>query len=101
MTRQTAVERYGYIDFASKHWPDQAKWMTMLEIPHDWFPTWYVQDSKIPVRHIYCNKDMAQSLFGTLKSVHDKSLGSELHTFDGCFNIRPVRNSASFSFHSY
>ncbi len=101
MTRQDVVKKYGAIDFGSKHWPDQSKWMAMLEIPHEWFPNWYVQDSKIPVKHIYCNKDIHGPLLRALESIHTLGLGGQLRTFNGCFNIRPVRNSSSFSLHSY
>lgn len=101
MTRHDVVARYGYIDFASKHWPNQNIWMAMLEIPPAWFPSWTVLDTKIPVRHIYCNKDIHKPLLAALQSVHALGLGNELHTFDGCFNIRGIRGGGSFSLHSY
>ncbi len=100
-TRAACVERYGAIDFGSQHWPRQAEFMGMLEIPLGWFPTWTVQDSKIVVQHIYCNKDIHAPLLGALTSVHALGLGNQLHTYDGCFNIRAVRGSSSFSAHSY
>ncbi len=100
-TRAACVERYGPIDFISRTWPNQSKWMAMLEVPREWFPTWTVLDSKIPVKHIYCNIDMHKPLISALQSVYALKLGGELHTFDGCFNIRQVRGSNMFSAHSY
>ena len=101
MTRQQCVEKYGAIDFASRYWPDQKKHMGMLEIPSTWFPNWVVAGTKIQVKHIYCNNDMNRPLFYALQSISAEGLGGELHTFDGCFNIRAVRGSSSFSLHSY
>lgn len=101
MTREDIVHKYGAIDFASKHWPNQSKFMGMLEIPDGWFPHWTVLDSKLVVKHIYLNLDAHQPLLAALKSVHGSGLGEELRTFNGAFNIRSVRGSSSFSLHSY
>lgn len=102
VSRSLAVGRYGGIDFASKHWPQQGKWIQSLEIPAEWFPSWHVLDSKAQVRHIACNLDIHMPLLAALKSVHERGLGDLLKTFDGCFNIRMVRGStAAVSAHSY
>src|SRR4051812_23379058 len=102
MTRDEVVRRYGHIDFTSKHWADQQKWMANLEVPHDWFPKWKVSGTEHTVNVIYCNRDIHKPLLGALTSIHDLGLGSELKTFGGCFNIRMVRGSNShFSAHSY
>jgi hypothetical protein len=101
-TRAQAAARYGHIDFASRHWPDQGKWLKMLEIPPEWFPQWRVLGTKIPVTHIACNLDLHAPLLTALRHVHERGLGKELLTFDGCFNIRMVRGSNThFSTHSY
>lgn len=100
-SRAQAVERYGHIDFEHKHWPDQMKWLKLLEIPPGWFPTWTVLDTGVTVRRIACNIDMHAPLMAALKAIHEQNLGHELHTFDGCFNIRAVRGSASASTHAY
>lgn len=101
-TREQCVARYGHIDFASRHWPEQAIWIKSLHIPDGMFPNWHVLDTQLPVRSIACNIDIHQPLLQALTAIHDKGLGANLHTFDGCFNIRLVRGSNThFSAHSY
>lgn len=96
-----AANRYGHIDLASKFWPDQNHWIKMLEIPVGWFPHWRVLDSKSIVKHIACNIDIHGPLMSALTEVRFHGLGQELHTFDGCFNIRQVRGATSISAHAY
>lgn len=98
-TRSAAMHRYGEIDLAHAHWPDQAKWLSYVNIPLDWFPAWKVEGKT--VTHIYCNIDTHAPLLAALTEVHAKGLGSVLKTFDGCFNIRVVRGSTSMSTHAY
>lgn len=101
-TREAARARYGSIDFAARQWPQKNKWMGMLDIPDDWFPNWYVLDTKHPVTAIYCNIDMHKPLLAALKAVKEKGLGKYLKTFDGVFNIRMVRGSkVAASAHAY
>lgn len=101
-TREAVVARYGHIDFASRHWADQGKWLKMLPIPLGMFPSWFVLDTGHPVHAIACNSDMHAPLLSALTSVHAKGLAGLLHTFDGCFNIRMVRGTNNaFSAHSY
>lgn len=101
-TRAAAEQRYGHIDFASKHWPERNHWIRSLIIPEGMFPNWKVLNTKIPVKTIACNIDIHGPLMAALNSVHDKGLGGQLKTFDGCFNIRMVRGTRSaFSAHSY
>lgn len=99
-TREAAIARYGHIDLASRHWPEQNRWITLLHVP-EWFPNWTVLDTLHPVQVIACNTDIAEPLLATLRSIHDKGLGAVLKTFDGCFNIRSVRGSNSMSTHAY
>lgn len=101
-TVQKAIERYGAIDFASKHWAMQSHWIIMYEVPEAMFPNWHVLDTKMPVKHIAVNRDMYDPLDAALKSLIKGGLADELHTFDGCLNIRPVRGTLhSPSCHSY
>jgi len=101
VTRDEALQRYGAIDYASKRWPHQAQWMRMLEIQPNMFPEWMVMDTKMPVKHIACNVDMYPALDNALRAIAKKGLAKFLKTYDGCFNIRPVRGSNNFSWHSY
>lgn len=101
LSREEAVRRYGPIDLAHGHWPNQSQWMTMLEIPQGWFPDWCVADSKVPVTHIFLNKDIHDPLLAALTNIHNLGIGHELKTYDGCFNVRPVRGSSLMSTHAY
>ncbi len=101
LTREAAEERYGHIDFTSGHWAQQDSWMRALHIPEGMFPHWKVMDTEHVVRSIYCNIDIHVPLMAALNAVHDKGLSEQLHTFDGCFNIRMVRGSKAFSTHCY
>ncbi len=101
-TREACVARYGPIDFASRHWPMASNWLQMLEIPDGMFPNWMVSETRSPVRHVSCNKDMAGPLWLALQALKAKRLEGLLHSYAGCFNIRMVRGSNShFSAHSY
>lgn len=101
-TRAAAISRYGAIDFASGHWPDEKKWMTIVAVEPLWFPKLVYAGTKHAVDHIYCNKDMADPLRNALYAVHAKGLGDLLHTYDGCLAIRMVRGTvASPSCHAY
>lgn len=100
-TRADAVKRYGAIDFSSKHWANQSKWMTSVKVDPSYSDKWFVGDSKQEVQSVYCNKDMAGPLQKALQSVHDKGLVHLLKSYDGCFNIRMVRGGNSASAHAY
>lgn len=102
MSREQIVQKYGAIDFASRHWPEQSRWIKLFEVPQGVFPHWFVMNTKVPVQHIACNIDMHEPLKRALSNVVDAGRAAELHTFDGCFNIRLVRGSNThFSAHSY
>jgi hypothetical protein len=100
-TIAAAEARYGHIDWASKHWPDQGKWIKALIIPDGWFPNWKVADSSQHVRAISCNIDIHAPLLAALTLVHQGGMGDLLVTYDGALNIRPVRGSTHPSTHSY
>lgn len=100
-TRDAAIARYGHIDFASRVWPDQGHWMKMFLVAPGMFPNWKVLDTDHPVHAIFCNKDIHAPLLAALTSVHERGMADSLLTFDGCFNIRMVRGSSSFSTHAY
>lgn len=100
-TREQAISRYGHIDFASRHWPNQAKWLQLFHVPDGWFPGWKVLDTDHVVKVIACNIDTHEPLMAALRKIHDKGWGSVLKTFDGCFNIRAVRGSTAMSTHAY
>ncbi len=101
-SRNMAVQRYGGIDFASKHWQGQSKWLEMFQVPTGFFPNWHVVGTTHPVEHIALNVDLHVPLMRALVNIHSKNLGHLLVTFDGCFNIRMVRGTTnSPSTHAY
>lgn len=100
-TRDLAVKRYGPIDLGAGHWPNQSKWIKMLDIPAGWFPNWKVLDSQIPVTHIACNIDIHQPLMAALTALKVRGMAHLLRTYDGCLNVRPVRGSNLMSTHAY
>jgi len=51
--------------------------------------------AKLPFKKIYCNKYLVKPLEEVFKRLDEKGLLSEIKTFDGCFNIRKVRGSAT------
>lgn len=102
-SRAAAVGRYGHIDFSTKHWPNQGKYLKTFVINPAWkFDHWLVLDTKLVVHNIACNVDIHVPLTKALQAVHDKNLGHVLKTFNGCFNIRMVRGTKSSpSAHAY
>jgi hypothetical protein len=55
-----------------------------------------------PVRRIYCHRDIIGPLDSAFAALSKKSLQSEIKTFDGCFNIRPIRGRTDkWSIHSF
>ncbi len=102
LTRQAAIERYGAIDFATRHWADMSKWMVILEIPRDHFPSLTVMQTGIRARHIACNRDLVLPLNDALENLITLGLDDQLITYDGCQNIRLVRGSTTeWSAHSW
>lgn len=95
-----AVERYGRVYLASGAWPDEPKWMRLFSIP-EWVDRWINSATGYPTRRIYCNKDIHEPLRMALDHLRNRDLLHELDTFDGCFNIRPVRGSSQVSTHAY
>ena len=60
--------------------------------------------SKIPCipKRIYCNKLLYPLLIEALKLVIFRGLESEIKTFDGCYNVRPIRGYKDiWSIHSW
>lgn len=99
---EKAIERYGAIDFASKHWAQQSHWIVMYDIPPFSFPNLHVLDTPIRCTHIAINKDMFDPLDAAMRAIIKAGCAKELRTFDGCLNIRPVRGTQHApSTHSY
>ena len=52
-------------------------------------------------KKIYCSKYLIDPLTQAFKNVIQNGLQQELKTWDGCFNIRTKRGTASMSLHSW
>lgn len=58
--------------------------MILWTVPaHLWLPV-------LP-RRIYMNSRMVRPMTDALKNIRDRGLGEQLKTWDGCFNIRPMK----------
>lgn len=62
----------------------QKKWLTMWDVPTE------LEIGVIPKR-IYCNVDMVQPLTKAFTNLIERGFVKELLTWDGCYNLRPVR----------
>lgn len=73
---------------------DPAPWLTVFHVPD------YLRFGPVP-KKIYCNQIIAVPLQTALSNIVARGLQKELKTWDGCFNIRPMRTSTNFSLHSW
>ncbi len=101
LTREACIERYGPIDLASRHWPKSNIWIRMFEVPPDTFPNWRVMQTQSPVTHIAANIDLHAPLGHALDLVVNRGLEAQLFSFDGAWNIRPVRSGNQISAHAW
>jgi hypothetical protein len=74
--------------------PAKEKGMVLWNVPE------HLQIGAVP-RRIYCNRLLVDPLARAFRCLIDKGLIDELRTWDGCFNIRSKRSSASPSLHSW
>lgn len=76
--------------------PDHAHIVTscvVWQIKED-FP-WF------PANAFLINKDFKDVLFKAFKALEAAGLHTEIETYDGCYNDRPVRGSSAASVHSW
>lgn len=64
----------------------KAKYLTMWDVSEEYTEI----NDKLP-RRIYCNKLLVHPLNKAFKNLKERGCMSELKTWDGCFNIRPIR----------
>lgn len=58
-------------------------------------------DPKTKLHGFYCNKLLVINFGNVYRKIVAAGLEKELHTFDGCFNIRNIRGKESLSTHSW
>lgn len=98
-TAPQAATRYGEI--VAGHWSKVSDWCMLTEVP-SFLHCVKNSVTGFPFTHLYCNKDMKAPLFAAFQNIKDAGLGSELHTFDGCYSIRPIRGNEKIqSAHSW
>lgn len=68
--------------------------MVMFDIPAE------LEFGPVP-KKLYCNKDLVKPLTKALTNIKERGLTKELKSWDGCFNIRPMRGLTSMSLHSW
>lgn len=80
----------------NKYGPPAANnpWLIIWDVPAE------LEIGFIPKR-IYCNKDLVAPLEQAFKNLIQRGFVNELKTWDGCFNIRPMRGSTIPSLHSW
>lgn len=86
ITPRQALDRYGS--------PVHETAMVLWDVPD------VMTRSAIPGR-IYVNRDMRGPLAQAIVNLIVRGCIDELKTWDGCFNIRPMRGSSQASLHSW
>ena len=86
VTAKDALARYGL--------PEDEAGMVLWAIP----PALVLHS--VPGK-VYCNKDLIPLLEHAFINIHDRGLGPEIRTWDGCFNIRRKRGGSNYSLHSW
>lgn len=103
-TFHAACQRYGEVDLASRTWRGEAQWMVLFDVPPTIAAVWVNEATGrgMPTHRIYCNLDLVDPLQRALDNIVLTDRLHELKTFDGCFEVRAVRNSSGkVSTHSY
>jgi hypothetical protein len=86
ITGKQALARYGS--------PLHEKGMVLWDVPTE------LEIGVIP-KKIYCNRDLVKPLEQAFRNLITRGFIKELKTWDGCFNIRPIRGASAPSLHSW
>lgn len=86
VTSKQAFEKYGD--------PSLQTSMTMWDVPSQF-------EIGIIPKKLYCNKDIVIPLWNAFDNMVQSGVVKELKTWDGCFNIRKIKGSKSWSLHSW
>jgi hypothetical protein len=110
ITFDDVVSRYGTPYNAETQKKDEdiknkweQKWMTLWKGSKFTKATGVAWPKDAPFSRIYCNKDLVPYINNTFITLIEKGLFKELKTFDGCWNVRPIRGSKTgkWSTHSF
>lgn len=72
----------------------KSKWLNVYQLPDE------LQLPHLPTK-IFCNQDFILPFKDALKNLHERNCWNEIKTYDGCFNIRKMRNANAYSLHSW
>lgn len=97
MTPEMAKLKYG--DIVNGVWLDEAKWCTPFLIPDE--IQWINPITGKRQSRIYCNLDLQGPLTQAFQNVIKAGVQDQLKTFDGCYNVRPIRGRTEWSMHSW
>jgi hypothetical protein len=101
MNRVACAIRYGQI-IDGRLWPNEAKWCVKVHVPDVISEHMINSLTGRPCVSIYCNRDISENLKRVFDEVVIAGLEHELKTFDGCYEIRDVRQRPGYtSAHSY
>lgn len=98
-TLQECIERYGPI--VNGTWRGEKEWCDILYVDSRVAKAMVNTTTKLPAYHLYCNRDMMAPLTRAFCSVLLRGFLDELHTYDGCLEIRNVRGDEELSTHAY
>jgi hypothetical protein len=99
ITLDEAVARYGKIGDDGK-WKREQEFCLSYKVPEKL----NIQNSLTgkALTRIYCNSDMIDALGAAFGNAIIRGVAGQIKTFDGCYNIRPIRGDyARLSCHSY
>jgi RHS repeat-associated protein len=102
MTREQAAARYGAID--GNRWPGRRQWVVHYDIPDDVVsdPSFRLVDPRgQQVRGFWINRDLVPMLDDAFHNLQRAGGLGDLDTYNGSFNIRPVRGGQGHSAHSW
>lgn len=103
------IEKYGApYDIKTQKQDDSIK----LQWEHEWMELWKSEKfsektginwpATAPFKRMYVNKDIIPYLDNAFIKLIEKDLFKELKTFDGCWNIRPIRGTTDkWSMHTF
>lgn len=84
-----AMKKYGHPK------TNEAKHMTLWDVPA------HLEIGVLPKR-LYCNRDLIGPLSKAFELLKARGLADDIKTWDGCFNIRPMKGTkATYSLHSW
>jgi hypothetical protein len=103
------VARYGTPYNVSTQQQDEA---IKTQWEHDWMELWKSDKftkktgttwpTTAPFKRMYVNKDLVPYLDKVFETLIEKDLFKELKTYDGCWNIRPIRGTTDkWSMHTF